>query len=98
MEANPGDIVYSKAGRDKSRYFILISTHGEYAYICDGQKRKVDKAKKKKIKHLKTGIGHSDFIENKLKNNEKITNAEVRRELREYNMDLMKGSVDVGKG
>ena len=85
MEVFPGDIVYSKAGRDKNGYFVIMSVDGEYAYICDGRKRKTDSQKRKKIKHLELGIGHSQYIEKKLLAGEKVTNAELRRELYEYN-------------
>ncbi|MDR0405206.1 MAG: KOW domain-containing RNA-binding protein [Clostridiales bacterium] len=84
MEVFPGDIVCSKAGRDKSGYFVVMAAEGEYARICDGRRRKTDKPKRKKLKHLRLGAGHSDYIENKLRNGEKVTNSELRRELGEY--------------
>lgn len=85
LKANQGDIVYSKAGRDKEGYFIVISVDGEYVQICDGKRRKVDRPKRKKLKHLKFGVGYSNFIAKKLAGNEKITNLEVRRELSGFN-------------
>jgi len=85
VEVIPGDIVYSKAGRDKEGFYIVMSTHENYAYVCDGRKRKTDKPKHKKIKHLGLGIGHSEYIENKLRLGDKVTNSELRRELDEYN-------------
>ena len=84
MDVVPGDIVYSIAGRDKDTYFVVVRTADVYAYLCDGRKRKSDNPKKKKVKHLKTGIGHSMYLENKLISGEKVTNTELRRELDEY--------------
>lgn len=84
MEVSPGDIVYSIAGRDSGNYFVVVSVEGNYAYICDGRNRKTDKPKKKKIKHLKTGFGNADYISNKIKNGEKVTNSELRIELNPY--------------
>lgn len=84
MEVSPGDIVYSLAGRDKGNYFVVMSVSENYAFICDGRNRKTDKSKKKKIKHLKTGLGHSDYIEKKIKNGEKVSNSEIRIELDSY--------------
>lgn len=81
MEVSPGDIVYSLAGRDKGYYFVVMSVLDNYAFICDGRNRKTDKSKKKKIKHLKTGFGHSDYIEKKIINGDKVSNSEIRREL-----------------
>ena len=81
----PGDIVYSKAGRDKDNYFVVMSAFDNYVFVCDGRKRKTDRQKRKKIKHLTLGIGHSQFLANKLNSGEKVTNTELRRELFEYN-------------
>ncbi|OQB15634.1 MAG: hypothetical protein BWY15_00347 [Firmicutes bacterium ADurb.Bin193] len=83
-DASPGDVVYSKAGRDKGLFFVVMSAADGYAMLCDGRKRKTDRPKRKKLKHLCLGAGHSEYIENKLKNGEKVTNAEFRRELVEY--------------
>lgn len=83
-EMKLGDIVLSKAGRDKGKYFVVTGVAGEYAFIADGAARKTDKPKKKKIKHLRLGIGHSDYIMRKISAGEKVTNAELRRELTEF--------------
>ena len=88
LEANPGDIVYSKAGRDRASCFVIISVEDNYARICDGRRRKADKPKLKKLKHLKLGAGHSDFIAGKLANAEKVTNSELRRELDEFELKI----------
>lgn len=85
LEASVGDIVYSKAGRDKGSLFVVMTVDGEYVYISNGSSRKSDKPKKKKIKHLKFAYGNSAYLSNKLIKGEKVTNTELRRELQEYN-------------
>lgn len=47
-----GSAVRSKAGRDKNRFFAVLSLEGEFAYIADGDLRKIEHPKKKKLKHL----------------------------------------------
>lgn len=84
MAVSPGDIVFSTAGRDKDAYYVVMAVEEGYAYICNGKGRKTDKPKKKKIKHLKTGIGHSDHIAGKLLAGEKVSNAALRRELEQF--------------
>ena len=84
MQITPGDIVYSKAGRDSGEYFVVVAVEENYAYICDGRSRKTDRPKKKKIKHLKCGLGHSEYISQKLESGGKVTNSELRIELRPY--------------
>ena len=48
-----GTVVISKAGRDAGRYFVILDIADDaHVYICDGDLRKVQKPKKKKLKHL----------------------------------------------
>lgn len=48
-----GAIVRSKAGRDKFRYFVVIEViDNNYCLIADGNLRKIEAPKKKKISHL----------------------------------------------
>ena len=86
MGASVGDIVYSKNGRDKEVYFVIMSIEDGYAYISNGSSRKSDKPKKKKLKHLEFGFGNSEYISAKIARGEKITNTELRRELQEYTL------------
>lgn len=79
-----GLIVRSMAGRDKGDLFIILRTEGEYAYIANGNLRKVDCPKKKKLRHLKSEEYVSEFIKNKLETAGKVTNNEVRIAIAEY--------------
>lgn len=48
-----GRVVYSKAGRDKDKHFVIVGIlNTDFVYIADGSLRKITKPKKKKIKHL----------------------------------------------
>ncbi len=54
-EANAiiGRFVWSKAGRDKSRLFIVVDRcDDDHVLIADGKLRLVENPKKKKLKHL----------------------------------------------
>ena len=53
MDIYPGSIVVATAGRDKEKFFVVLSLEDNFAYISDGYTRKVDVPKKKKFKHLK---------------------------------------------
>lgn len=49
-----GSIVISVSGRDKSRIFIIVGVlDEEHVAIADGRLRKIEKPKKKKLKHLR---------------------------------------------
>ncbi len=52
-EVKKGISVISKKGRDKGRVFVVLyMVDAEFAFICDGDTRKVDHLKRKKAKHL----------------------------------------------
>ena len=85
MEIIEGSIVRSIAGRDKGDLFIVLSREGEYAYLANGELRKVDRPKQKKLKHLQGSNSVSEFIRNKLQTTGKVTNSEVRKALSEFN-------------
>lgn len=84
MEVCIGSIVFSKAGRDKGRSFVVVKKEGDYAYLCDGDMRKSDSPKKKKLKHLAVTNTVCDHIGDKIKDNKKVTNTEIRRALSEF--------------
>ncbi|MBT3319184.1 MAG: RNA-binding protein [Clostridia bacterium] len=78
-----GRIAVSKAGRDTGRVFVIkqvIDTY--YVYIVDGDLRKMDRPKKKKLKHLKLSENVLDSIADKLKEGTKVFDAEIRSAIR----------------
>lgn len=78
-ESNLGKLAYSKAGRDKGRFFIIVGIiNSEYVYISDGDMRKIEKPKKKKIKHIVIMDYETDKIKDMLLRNEKISNSEIK--------------------
>ncbi len=53
MEAAKGRIVRVIAGRDKNLFMAITAVEGDFAYICDGKNRRLDRPKKKRLKHLR---------------------------------------------
>ncbi len=85
MEVYPGRIVYSKAGRDKGKHFIVIEKlDDEYVNICDGNMRRLDKPKRKKIKHLDITNAEAKSIIDKINAVKKLTNSDLRNCLSEF--------------
>lgn len=64
-------------------YFIVIDLDDNYVSLVDGALRKVERAKKKKIKHIEITEFYSDTIAEKIKNKKKISNQDVRKALKE---------------
>lgn len=89
MTLKLGELIYSKAGRDAGRRFIItkILNH-EYVFISDGVLRKVEKPKKKKIKHIKTCGIVIESLKYKLENKERVVNAEIKKAISEWTKSM----------
>lgn len=75
-----GKVVHSKSGRDKGKYFIIISIiDAEYVYISDGDLRKIDKPKKKKLKHLGFTNLVAEEIREAILSDGRISNSKIRK-------------------
>lgn len=82
MDVTLGQVVHSKAGRDRGRKFVIVGIENElFVRICDGDLRKIEKPKKKKLKHLELTNQVIEKLEQKLRRNEKVTNSEIRKAL-----------------
>jgi large subunit ribosomal protein L14e len=77
-----GQIVVSRAGRDFGKRFVVVRVIDSlFVEVSDGDLRRVEKPKKKKIKHLDMTADKVDSLEEKLKSGTRITNAEIRKAL-----------------
>lgn len=78
-----GKVVHSKSGRDKGKYFIIIGIiDAEYVYISDGDLRKIEKPKKKKLKHLGFTNLMADEIREAILSDGRISNSKIRKFLK----------------
>lgn len=78
------DLVVSVSGRDKGRVFMVTEVlDSNYVLIADGAYRKLEKPKKKKIKHLEQSefVLHERILA-KISEGKKLTNAELRKAIR----------------
>ena len=80
-----GQIVLSKCGRDKKKYFLVVKIDEleEYVFIADGDLRKIERPKKKKLKHL-VPLYIDETVRGKLQSVSKVTNAELKRHIKSY--------------
>ena len=52
-----GAVVFSKAGRDKTKAMVITAETENYLLVCDGKERRLERPKRKNPKHLQfTGI------------------------------------------
>ncbi|KXZ39004.1 hypothetical protein SAMN05661008_01731 [Alkalithermobacter thermoalcaliphilus JW-YL-7 = DSM 7308] len=86
-DINIGQVVISKAGRDKGRYFFVVKlVDDEYLLVADGDLRKIEKPKLKKIRHLKKTNKMSQDLKEAILQNKQINNAFLRSELKRLSL------------
>ena len=82
------DVVLALKGRDSGKVFLVVGLEGDYALIADGRGRRLEKPKKKKLRHLHP-VGKSGVrISEKLRTGQKVTNSDIRKELAEGSQDV----------
>ncbi len=87
-----GDVVVSRAGRDKGKYFMVYSiVDGEFVTLVNGSARKQSAPKKKRIKHTKQTGEHLDGIARKLSCSHHVFDAEIRKALEEAGYGKLTG-------
>ena len=79
MEMEKASIVVSSAGRDAGQMFYVLGREGEFLLLADGKRRRVEKPKRKKAKHVTFLCRGEGSVADKIRSNEKITNSELRR-------------------
>ena len=83
-----GRVVYSKAGRDSGRYYVVSEILDElFVLILDGEKHKIASPKKKKVKHLKATSDVLSILGEKFRLKKQVFDSEIRSALRAYNSD-----------
>lgn len=89
MKYEIGDLVLSNAGRDKGSFLIVVGVlDNNLIFLADGKSRKIEKPKLKKIKHISKINVKSTLICDKIKCNEKIPNALIRKEIERIKEEL----------
>ncbi|MGF0096476.1 KOW domain-containing protein [Peptoniphilus sp. AGMB00490] len=74
-----GQVVRSKKGRDEGRVFVITEIiDDDFLFIVDGKLRKLDRPKKKKVKHLYI---YKDVIDLNVKD---LNDSYIRKKLLPY--------------
>lgn len=85
MKIEVGSVVFSKAGRDQGKAFVVVQILDEdYVLLSDGSYRKIQQPKKKKLKHV-AKTNHT--VELRLKEYETDLdnlNAQIRKALKQF--------------
>lgn len=80
-----GQVVKSRAGRDEGNIFLVLKVlDDKHVLIVDGDVRKLDKPKKKKIKHLIVYNTVLPELKYRLDNNLELNDAYIRKLLEPF--------------
>ena len=79
MEIMRAHLIEATAGREKGKLLYVMETDGEYLLLADGKSRRVEAPKRKKRKHVRFVAAHSDRVADKIRENERVTNSELRK-------------------
>lgn len=71
MNIKEGSIVKAIAGREKDSYYVAVGIHDGFVEIADGKERKLEKPKRKSIKHISP--------ENAVIDTNELTNKKLRK-------------------
>lgn len=81
--ARSTDIVFSLAGHDKGREYVVLNLDGSFAWLVDGKTRKLTNPKRKSLKHLCIGkMGYPELAD--ALNAGKTTDSAIRKELAKF--------------
>ncbi len=84
-----GQVVKSKAGRDKDRIFLVLNiVDDHHVLIIDGDLRKLDSPKLKKIKHLVVYKAIVPELKYKIDNKKRLNNAFIRKILEPFKEEI----------
>ena len=97
IAAEVGRVCISKCGRDRGKVLVIKEIVDEhYVLVADGALRKVDKPKKKKLKHLLLKPEVAVSIAAKFESGVKVFDAEVRSTISNFeNVKILQEDLNV---
>ena len=81
MNLRQGDIVRSTAGHDKGELFLIVREEGDFVWLTDGKRRRLETPKKKRRKHVISAGLWTHPVIGRLKDGEPVLDSEIRRAL-----------------
>ena len=80
MSFKVGQVVFSKAGRDKGKPLIVLEEKDDFVLVVDGKERPLSRPKKKNPKHL---VRTNTVIEE----GSMATDSKIRKALKQFFME-----------
>ncbi len=84
LEYQIGQVVYSKCGHDQGDVQMICAIEGEYLFLADGKRRRLEKPKRKKKLHIQPTFYVEEEVAAKLQTGAYLSDAEIRKALKKY--------------
>ena len=94
LEYQIGQVVYSKSGHDQGDVQMICAIEGEYLLLADGRRRKLEKPKRKKKKHVQPTFYVEKDVAAKLQTGEYLLDADIKKALK---VARVKGRIEMIK-
>ncbi len=95
MKLEEGAAVVSLAGHDRGRCFFVVGKEEGYLLVADGRARKIEKPKRKKVRHIRVVGFPEGAVAEKLRRGEKVCNRELWMGVREFKEHSRSGHEEV---
>lgn len=73
-----GQVVESITGRDYQKLYVVVGIQNRNVFVSDGRNKPVRNPKKKNIRHVRALNRVSSLVADKLNENLKVTDEEIR--------------------
>ena len=81
MTFRQGDVVRSAAGHDRGELFLVLREEGDFVWLADGKRRKLEAPKKKRRKHVVSAGVWTPPVAGRLQDGEPVLDSEIRKAL-----------------
>jgi hypothetical protein len=96
VTVRPGQLVTSRAGRDKGQAFIVLGVEGDRVLVADGRLRRVARPKRKNVRHLQPHQAVHAGLAGALAAGRPIGDRDVRRAIEELTGEPAAGRTGAG--
>lgn len=81
MTFRQGDVVRSAAGHDRGELFLVLRAEGDFVWLADGKRRKLEAPKKKRRKHVVSAGVWTHPVAGRLQDGGPVLDSEIRKAL-----------------
>ncbi len=81
MTLHPGAVVRSAAGHDKGDLLLVLREEGDFVWLVDGKRRRIETPKKKRRRHVVSAGVWTHPVAGRIQKGEPVLDNEIRKAL-----------------